>query len=603
MASPDPPPSPAADSCPWLRSRLRRAWLALMWERTWRGTWPAVTLCGLFLAVGLLDLLPVLPPLGHATLLVVFALGLLVALLHAIHAIHLPTLATLIRRLEEGKGGHRPLSALSDPLATGSSDSFTLALWQAHRARMIALAHGLKPGWPRPGVLAQEPWGIRALVILLLVIGLAVTRGRGEEIRHRLARAVHPALPVSQGATVKVWITPPAYTKARPLLLTATGGTGDGIRDEGKASPVGVVPVGSTVLALVLGGRGLPVLAFNERRIPFVSLGDGSHRVETVIEASKDHENIRVVRNGNLLAQWTVTAVPDRVPQVDFTRPPDEAGRFQLRLAFNVADDYGLTALGALIERAHETPLELTLPLSEVRPRLVHTSALQDLTAHPWAGLLVTVRLFARDARGQTGLSEPMTVRLPKRVFTHQVARSIVEERRRMLTEPATFNDMLQRLDEIAAAPAAYDHDRVVFLGLRVARYLVSEDRSDAALTASRTLLWQVALRVEESNTTMVGQTMEEAGQILGAALARKADDTELEWLIERYRHAVGAYLSTLRPAPLLPLPKEWERQHTDLMAMIGQMQELAQAGAREAAGRLLTRVQALMHASELPQP
>ena len=60
--------------------RLRLARFALLWERIWPPCWPVLAALGVFLALGLFDVLPNLPGLLHAAILIglgaVFAIGL-----------------------------------------------------------------------------------------------------------------------------------------------------------------------------------------------------------------------------------------------------------------------------------------------------------------------------------------------------------------------------------------------------------------------------------------------------------------------------------------------------------------------------------------------
>ena len=52
-------------------------------------------------------------------------------------------------------------------------------------------------------------------------------------------------------------------------------------------------------------------------------------------------------------------------------------------------------------------PLVIDLPAAGADRKDLHATTYQDLTAHPWAGLPVELRLIATDATGQTGSSRP----------------------------------------------------------------------------------------------------------------------------------------------------------------------------------------------------
>src|SRR3546814_2499862 len=75
-------------------------------------------------------------------------------------------------------------------VAPGTSDPAARALWRAHQHRIVARLKGLKVRLPRPGLAAADPWALRGLVALLVVVGFTSTEG---DIRGRLAAAVTPS--------------------------------------------------------------------------------------------------------------------------------------------------------------------------------------------------------------------------------------------------------------------------------------------------------------------------------------------------------------------------------------------------------------------------
>ena len=96
--------------------RLRLARAALLWERVWPACWPALAVLGVFLVLGLFDLLPNLPGLLHAAIL----LGLGAAFVDRLWLRHSggssfpiasPRAAASSRRAGLQ---HRPLQALAD---------------------------------------------------------------------------------------------------------------------------------------------------------------------------------------------------------------------------------------------------------------------------------------------------------------------------------------------------------------------------------------------------------------------------------------------------------------------------------------------------------
>jgi len=117
--------------------------------------------------------------------------------------------------------------------------------------------------------------------------------------------------PVPPGA-LDLWITPPAYTGAAPILPRAVMGA-DG--------PELAVPVGSTLLAQVTGGRGVPEVAIDDRRTAFEPVDERAYRHSSPIQAGSR----LVIRQGStVLGAWPMRVVPDNPPTVAFPRSPQD---------------------------------------------------------------------------------------------------------------------------------------------------------------------------------------------------------------------------------------------------------------------------------------
>jgi len=158
------------------RLRMLLAQGTLLWEALWPALWPALGIAGLFLALALFDVLPLLPGWLHALTLAVFAAGLCLALWRRLAPLRLPSAEAARRRLEQDSGfAHRPLAALDDRLAEQPGDPQAAALWQAHRQRLLAQARRLRLLPPRAGWARVDGYGLRAVVGLLLVIAAAST--------------------------------------------------------------------------------------------------------------------------------------------------------------------------------------------------------------------------------------------------------------------------------------------------------------------------------------------------------------------------------------------------------------------------------------------
>lgn len=588
---------------------------AVAWESIWPALWPLFAVVGLFVAVALSGLLPALSGWLHSLALAVFAVALLAALVHAARRISLPDERAGKRRLERDSGlDHRPLTALDDRMATGSGDAQARALWRAHQRRVIARLKGLRVGLPRPGMAAFDPWALRGLVVLLVIVGLAASDGN---VGGRLAAAVAPSfnrtpqLPPSLDA----WINPPAYTGMAPVYLEAAaddpeGAAGD--RPDGEAAAPAAaalrVPAGSVLLAQVQGGDGEPSLQVGSAALPFENFAHEAYRLE---HSLTEGDSLAIVQNGETLASWPLELVPDTPPEIAFQEAPARTERAALRLTYTAKDDYGLTDVKAVVRRLDQPeaePMELDLALPGGTPETSEATSYHDLTPHPWAGLAVEIQLVAKDQPGQEGRSEALRTVIPERIFNHPVARALVELRKQLTLNPDRRLPVVQALSGIYEHPEHFYHDIVVALTIRSAERRLIYDSSDTAVGEVQELLWDAALRIEEGELALAERELREAQEALMEALARDAPDEEIERLIDELQQALNNFLDEMLEQMRDQLAQEtmpMENQELppnaqllnrqDLMEMLERARELAQSGAKDAARELLSQLREML--------
>lgn len=613
------------------RRRLALAGAALFWEDLWPRLWPLVSILGLFLAVSLLGVLPRLPGWLHLLVLVGFAVAALAAAVCGGRNLRLPGRVQCRRRLEIDSGlSHRPLGAREDDLAAGAGDPVAEGLWSLHQQRMAAAAKELVVKMPSPGLPRLEPWGIRAGIVLLLVIGFVIPGG---SVADRLRQAVSPALAAgaAQPLLVEVWITPPAYTGLAPIFLKNGPGDGDSAPLQSKTSRENdasdapqasravtavAVPQGSRLLAQVSGVRTAPLLVAGDTRQPLAALAEpvgdtraSAFRAETTID---NGERLEVRLGSRLLAAWPIRVVADGAPAVAFAKPPEAVGNGQLAIAYTAADDYGLSALTAEIrpdldaaDTAGDELIRLDLPVPAAADGVVSAQAKADLAAHRWAGARVNIRLEARDALGQTGNSDEISAILPERTFKHPVAQAIVSERKRLralVPSPDIRAGVAANLDAIARRPGAYGDDVVVTLALSVARARLLGDAGDGAVETVRSLLWATALHLDEGEVPRAERSLAEARAKLLDALEAKADEAEIDQLVDaleqalaQYLQAVAAELARRGGLSEAPFPAETVLGGDELRDLVEMAREMARAGARDGARELLDRLQAML--------
>src|SRR3954454_20150649 len=334
-----------------LRMRLARA--ALLWERVWPAAWPALCVLGVFSVVVLFDLLPGLPGIAHTMILVLFAVAFAAAAAWGVRAAQRsgwPDREAAQRRIEQASGlQHRPLRALSDR-PSAALDENTRLLWTAHQRRMAAALRRLRVGWPIAGLARRDPWGIRSILTILLLLAVI---DAGADWRDRTLRAFRPGFTspaMSLASSFELWVSPPEYTGLAPQFLRA---------DVTETVPVAT---GSVLLGQVHGGGEVPRLAIGATSEDFTAIDKQNFRIERKLTDGKE---LSLHQGGSLLGRWPIEIVPDNPPTIAFANPPGVTPRAALRLDFQAVDDYGVASAKAVIRRpegAADETIELDLP-------------------------------------------------------------------------------------------------------------------------------------------------------------------------------------------------------------------------------------------------
>ena len=603
----------------WWRRRYRLlmelARWALMWERLWPCLWPATAVLALFFAVALLDLLPLLPFWLHSLALIAFAVVFGFKARGVFAGYHPVDEMAARHRLERDSGlEHRPLTAIHDKLAAGADDSGARSLWRAHLRRMAAAAGRLRVLPPSPGLARFDPYGLRAVVVLLLVIGATV--GVGDAVA-RLERALVPRIDGGQDGPMKldVWVTPPGYTGLAPMFLERTPKVASANDKDTSLPPPVKVPVGSTLLAQAGTARAAPELKIGGRAVRFAAIGDkgesGSFRAETAIEdADRGADVLEVNIRGRMVARWPVQVVADAPPSVEFYQSPSRSGRAQLRVEYGAGDDYGVAGVQLVIRHPEgrsvpggANSIQAELPLPEPGARRAEGSSLQDFSAHPWAGIQVNAQLQAIDARGQVGQSDVISIVLPERIFNHPVARAIADARKRLNAPTAdVVHQVAQALRDLASRPSHFYDDTVVFLALTVSASRLLRDKTDAGIGAVQGVLWETALRIEDGEFAIAERDLRKIQESLMRALEKKDNAAEIERLMDELQQAIDKYMSVLmehlqkQGLSQLPInPSSRAIDSSDLQRMIEEARELARTGAVDAARKMIAQLQKML--------
>lgn len=540
-----------------LAAQIFRARAALLWERAAPVLAPALAALAAYLVLALFGVFERFgDPWRLLTLLTLLLAGGW-GVVRALTGWRAPSQRDAERRVEDDSGlDGRPFEALQDAPASGSDD-----WWAAHRARMAARLSHAKARRPRAAWAAIDPLGLRVFALIVIACGAFLA---GDLAAPRLGDAFAPRLMAggsAAGASVEMWIEPPAYTGRAVIYL----------RDRREAR----APAGS-VLAVRLAGAG---------RAP--SVHGAPAEIETLsgdvrlLRITPEADGEILIRAGGWRERVDLELIPDQPPQVRLASEPSGDAQGRLVLELYAEDDYGVEALVfAFAAENGGTVEEITIPQGAVTAtgdEGLKTVRL-DLSRHRLAGERVQARVIAVDAIGQRGASGDIALTLPQRVFLDPLARAVASERRRFLTDEAEYAPMpdlasvitlagaflddeperrierappgVQRLalalDAVSDAPHGYFDDPVVWMGLRTALQQVRRARERDALGHLDEDLWQIALRAELGSLADAEEALRAAEQALMDALARGADPIELSALFDAFERAVQVYMQAL---------------------------------------------------------
>ena len=615
--------------------KVRLARWGILLERFWLRLWGVFAVAGLFLAMSLAGLWPHLGFISHILALLAFAAAAIAAMAYAL-LVPVPARDEVIRRIERTSGlPHRPASSYEDKLSAASSDPATQAIWQAHRVRLSAMLAKLRPGPPRPGTHKYDPFAVRALGMLSLLLAGALL---GDGAADRVRSAFHLGAPgLASDARLDAWVTPPSYTAKPPIMLADGQRPGVSLaREDGAAFEV---PVHSTLVIRASGTGG------GELSVEFKP--DGANTVERLTSTPiKGLEGIaelktEITKPGMMTVPgqprpWKFAVIPDLPPKITLLKEPEPTSRGSMKLRYKVEDDYGVVSAEARFEKLPEAagddktawartevlkgprpPLErpphylLRLPQSGAAAAGKPGEAMTylELGSHPWAGLRVKMTLEAKDAAGQVGRSEPHEMVLPARRFANPLARAIVEQRRKLVADPRYRPQVIKGLDALMIEPEGFIEPHA-YLGLRTATYRLMRDRTRAARNSVIDQLWQVALRLEDGNLSDAERRLKDAQDKLSKALDDGASEAEIEQLMKELREAMNDYVQQLAKQnegqPDQQDGEDKENQQlgqNDLERMMRQMENAAKNGSREQAQQMLSEMRDLMDRLQAGKP
>ena len=515
-----------------------------------------------------------------------------------------PSMREVERRMEERSAVlHRPLSGRDDKPISNTGHT----LWQREASRRQRLLSALKPAPPQAILASKAPRALRLGVFMALLCGLIVA-GSGWKPRlvSGLFPAGAPAFLNDDNAQVTLWITPPDYTGAARIIPV-----------EANSEPL-QIPQGSILKAFIKSGvlqfLQKPSIRIDRQSYPLSQSAQGTYTIEMEIPQG----SLLSLRSGVFKTlEWDYELIIDTPPQLSMIEPPKTLPDSQLQFSLNMMDDYGVQNLEMLMQL---DPVVIDAPLgspvedkrSVISPpgKEFQMTPVYDLTAHPWAGLPVIFTFTASDHVGQATTTELISLVLPERVFTHPVAKKLIEIRKYIAWNPeSNYTESGIALEGLMRLPQAYGHDRRVFLALRVAASRLYHNTPSVETSQSvMALLWDTALRLEDGNLSLAARDLRDAQQALERALQNpESSDADIAALMNRLREAMAEYLQSLArewnkriadgesPPQLPPDMLSNMMNMQDLAGLMDRMESEMLSGDRNAAQEMLSKLQRLM--------
>jgi uncharacterized protein (TIGR02302 family) len=600
---------------PKLTRTVWRARLALYWERLWAAAYPLVMVLALFAMAILTGLLGHLPDLARYAALAAFAIAFLWAL-RPLLRLAFPARSEALRRIETISAlDHRPVSASEDKPANPSPASS--AIWEEHVVRQLARLKQLRAGTPRSDLKWRDPYALRLAALLGVLAALFLYRG---DPVSNFADAVRIAPSQAQTAlSLDAWVRPPAYTAKPPILLTS-----EALKERLQRDSDLLVPEGS-LLVLRLAGAEEPKLAFFDliggEEIKDLKPKTGTESGTFTAQLRLDRPaEIRVYDGSSALAQWRLSVIPDVAPKIAFTADPQAEASGALAMDWKASDDYGVASITAKIALSDTQadgmgfatngvflyePPNFPVALKKASAHEIEDRTVNDITAHPWAGLNVDVTLEVKDQAGKTGKSETKTVMLPERMFIKPLAKALIEQRKALILDPDDHRNVELMLDALMMWPEGLIDRSGIHIALRAIRSHIANARDQDDIKSAVDDMWKLALAVEEGDLADARAELDAIRKELQKALAEGAPPERIAELMDKLREAMDKYLQSMaeesqrrmQQGGQQPQPVDPSRMlsQEDLQKMLDTIQKLAESGANEAAQEMLSQLESLL--------
>ena len=600
-----------------LKITLQR--VSLLWESIWNAVQLPLIVIGVavfVLASGALDWFP-----KWAQLIVLAILGL--AFLYSLKNL-LPIKAAgrlaAMRRMEQHSDiQHRGLSGRSDDLVAESHDYETSLLWEEHKQRQLAALESVKLSPPKSAWRLFDPIALRVPVALAAFASLLL--GSGDLISNTQNAFNFLPTAATQILSIDAWLKPPSYTGKQPVLLTSAA-----MREKLTDSHEILTPENSSLSIRALGAA--------KPRLVFYSPGvtpSAETEIKSIAAQITSTENgfgaevkldrpvtVKLFDDSKELASWPISLIPDAAPKIAFVEDPKAGENGGLNVHWKSSDDYGVKAVTAEISLADEqetgtgfdsngvflydAPI-YKIALQKPNAKSEETTSKQDLSAHPWAGLYVTMVLTAKDAAGHASSTEPRRFKLPTRGFFRFLARALIEQRQKLIMEPDAAPDVATMFDAISAYPYSIRDQSKLILQLATIKAGLAHALESEDVKLAVEHLWGLAVAIEDGEMADVRAQLRELKQQLEQALKDGAPPERIAELTDKMRKAMDKLLDQMQKEAkkrmaeggIKPDANSKSISREDLQKMLDDIEQMNKGGSKDAARDMLSQLDQLL--------
>ncbi|MDE2444986.1 MAG: TIGR02302 family protein [Alphaproteobacteria bacterium] len=600
-----------------LKIALQRT--ALLAEEVWNKGQKPLLAAGIAIALLASGVMEQLPSFVQLVILAILGLGFLFTL-KDFFDLRSPSKLWAMRRMESYSNiNHRSLSGFDDHQADETKNDESRLLWEAHQQRQLEAIETVKIAPPVSLWRKFDPLALRVPVALLAFAALLL--GHGDLISNTRNALNFETGAAKPNLVLDAWLKPPSYTGKQPILLTSAA-----MREKLAANPDVVVPENSG-LSLRMVGANAPHLAFYspgivasaETEIKSITPQVANNAQGFAAEVKIDRPVIVKLFDGSQeVASWPISLVPDEAPKIAFAEDPKASENGGLEVHWKASDDYGIKSVSSEISLADEQEKGIGFenngvfiydaPLFKIAPpkagaKTIDTTSKQDLSAHPWAGLYVTMVLSATDGAGHMTTSEPRRFKLPERAFYRFLPRALIEQRKSLILNPDSAPDVSTMLDAFAAYPYVIRDQSRLILQLAAIKAALSRATETDEVKTIVDELWALALAIEDGQMGDLRAQLHELKQQLEQALKDGAPRDKIAELTDKLRRTMDKLLDQMQKEAQKRAAENGKQPDTngksvsreDLQKMLDDIEQLNKGGSKEAAQDLLSQLDQML--------